>query len=290
LTWLGTGHFTFLGSRDYDLINENGEDVLRVVPGSGLGILRETKETSVSMSFATTTPEVRRLAREPQLLIVTKANSRATVHRPGYLDYIGVKRIDENGQVQGEHRFLGLFTSMVYQSHPEEIPLLRRKVSHVLTRAGFDPRGHLGKSLVTVLEEHPRDELFQRTEDELLEDAIGIMQLGYRQKIRLFVRSDVYGRFLSCLVYVPREIFGTELRLRIQDILMRAFNGTSLEFAVNLTEAALVRLHVMVRTKPGSVPAYDVREIEKQIIQVSRRWEDDFHDALIARFGEERGM
>ena len=218
LTWLANGHFTFLGSRDYDLINENGEDVLRIVPGSGLGILRETKETSVSMSFATATPEVRRLAREPQLLIVTKANSRATVHRPGYLDYIGVKRIDENGQVQGEHRFLGLFTSKVYQSHPEEIPLLRRKVSNVLTRAGFDPRGYLGKSLVTVLEEHPRDELFQRSEDELFEDAIGIMQLGYRQKIRLFVRSDVYGRFLSCLVYVPREIFGTELRLRIQDI------------------------------------------------------------------------
>ncbi len=289
-TWLANGHFTFLGYREYDLINENGEDVLRVVPGSGQGILRETKETKVSMSFASVTPEVRRLARVPQLLIVTKANSRATVHRPGYLDYIGVKRIDENGQVQGEHRFLGLFTSKVYNSHPAEIPLLRRKVANVLMRAGFDPRGHLGKSLVTVFEEHPRDELFQRTEDELLEDAIGIMQLGYRQKIRLFVRSDVYGRFLSCLVFVPREIFGTELRLRIQDILMKAFNGTSLEFAVNLTESALVRLHVMVRTKPGSVPAYDVREIEKQIIKVSRRWEDDFHDALIARFGEERGM
>jgi glutamate dehydrogenase len=289
LTWLANGHFTFLGCRDYNLINENGQDVLRVVPGSGLGILRETKETKVSKSFATATPEVRKLARVPQLLIVTKANSRSTVHRPGYLDYIGLKRIDANGRVQGEHRFLGLFTSKVYNSHPEEIPLLRRRVSNILARAGFDPRGHLGKSLVTVLEEHPRDELFQRSEDELLEDAIGIMQLGYRQKIRLFVRSDVYGRFLSCLVYVPREIFGTELRLRIQDILMRAFNGTSLEFAVNPTESALVRLHVMVRTTPGSVPAYDVREIEKQIIKVSRRWEDDFHDALIARFGEERG-
>jgi glutamate dehydrogenase len=289
LTWLANGHFTFLGCRDYDLINENGQDVLRIVLGSGLGILRETKETKVSMSFATATPEVRKLARVPQLLMITKANSRATVHRPGYLDYIGVKRIDANGQVQGEQRFLGLFTSKVYNSHPAEIPLLRRKVGNILARAGFDPRGHVGKSLVTILEEHPRDELFQRSEDELLEDAIGIMQLGYRQKIRLFVRSDVYGRFLSCLVYVPREIFGTELRLRIQDILTRAFNGTSVEFAVNLTESALVRLQVMVRTKPGSVPAYDVREIEKQIIKVSRRWEDDFHDALIARFGEERG-
>ena len=167
LAWLADGHFTFLGYRDYDLIKQGDEDILRVVPDSGLGILRETGQTKVSKSFATVTPEVRKLARAPQLLVVTKANSRATVHRPAYLDYVGVKRFDRKGQVLGEQRFLGLFTSTAYNSHPAEIPLLRRKVKNVLTRAGFDPHGHMGKALVTILEQHPRDELFQVSEDEL---------------------------------------------------------------------------------------------------------------------------
>ena len=289
LAWLADGHFTFLGYRDYDLIKQGDEDILRVVPGSGLGILRETGQTKVSKSFATVTPEVRKLARAPQLLVVTKANSRATVHRPAYLDYVGVKRFDAKGQVLGEQRFLGLFTSTAYNSHPAEIPLLRRKVKNVLTRAGFDPHGHMGKALVTILEQHPRDELFQVSENELFEDAMEILRLGERQRIRLFVRSDVYGRFLSCMVYVPRENYNSELRERVQQILMQAFNGISLEFTVHLSDSALARVQITVRTKPGNVPDFDVRQIEKQIIKAARRWQDDLHDALIARFGEERG-
>jgi glutamate dehydrogenase len=289
LAWFADGHFTFLGYRDYDLVKEGDEDVLRVVPGSGLGLLRETGQTKVSKSFATVTPQVRKLARAPELLVLTKANSRATVHRPGYLDYVGVKRFDAKGRVLGEQRFLGLFTSTAYNAHPADIPLLRRKVKNVLTRAGFDPRGHMGKALVAILEQHPRDELFQISEDELFNVAMGILRLGERQRIRLFVRSDAYGRFLSCLVYVPRENYNLELRERIEQILMRAFNGISSEHAVHLFESALARVQIIVRTKPGSVPEFDVREIEKQIVRAARRWQDDLHDALIARFGEERG-
>jgi glutamate dehydrogenase len=221
--------------------------------------------------------------------VLTKANSRATVHRPGYLDYVGVKRFDTKGEVLGEHRFLGLLTSTAYHSRPADIPLLRRKVKNVVTRAGFDPKGHMGKALVTILEQHPRDELFQISEDELFEEAMGILRLGERQRIRLFVRSDVYGRFLSCLVYVPRENYNSELRVRIQQILMQAFNGISLEFAVHLSDSALARVLIIVRTKPGSVPEFDVREIEKQIVRAARRWQDDLRDALIARFSEEHG-
>ena len=289
LRWLGESHFTFLGYRDYDLIKEGAEDTLRVVPGSGLGILRETGQTKVSKSFATVTTEVRKLARAPQLLVLTKANSRATVHRPGYLDYIGVKRFDAKGQVLGEQRFLGLYTSSALNSRPADIPVLRRKVKNIVTRAGFDPNGHLGKALITILEEHPRDELFQAREDELFETAMGILRLGERQRTRLFVRSDVYGRFLSCLIYVPRENHSTELRERMQQILMRAFNGVSSESTVHLSESVLARVQIIVRTKPGSVPEFDVREIERQIVKAARRWQDDLHDALIARFGEERG-
>jgi glutamate dehydrogenase len=289
LAWLANRHFIFLGYRDYDLVKEGDEDVLRVVPGSGLGILRETSQTKISKSFATVTPEVRKLARAPQLLVLTKANSRATVHRPGYLDYVGVKRFDAMGQVLGERRFLGLFTSTAYHSHSVDIPILRRKVNNIVMRAGFDPSGHTGKELVAILEQHPRDELFQISEDELFENAMGILRLGERQRTRLFVRSDVYGRFLSCLTYVPRENHNTELRERIQEILMRAFNGISSEYTVHLSESALARVQIVVRTKPGSVPKFDVHEIERQIIDAARRWQDELHDALIARFGEERG-
>ncbi len=289
LTWLVDRHFVFLGYRDYDLVNESGEDVLRVVPGSGLGILRETSQTEVSKSFATVTPEVRKFARAPDLLILTKANSRATVHRPGYLDYVGVKRFDAKGQVLGEQRFLGLYTSTAYASPPADIPLLRRKVNNVVTRAGFDPNGHMGKALVTILDQYPRDELFQISEDELFEHAIGIVALGYRQRTRLFVLSDLYGRFLSCLVYVPHENYNTELRKRTQQILMHAFNGISSEFTLHLSDSAMARELITVRTKPGSVPDFDVREIEKQIVKAVRRWEDDLYDELIASLGEERG-
>ena len=289
LAWLADGHFILLGYRNYDLVKEDEEDVLRVVPGSGLGILRETSQTKVSKSFATVTPEVRKLARAPELLVLTKANSRATVHRPGYLDYVGVKRFDAKGQVLGEQRFLGLFTSTVYHSNPAEIPLLRRKVRNVLTRAGFDPNGHTGKTLAAILEQYPRDELLQTSEDELFENTIGILRLGERQRTRLFVRSDVYGRFLSCQIFMPRENYDTELHERMEKILMQAFNGVSSEFTVHLSESALARVLIIVRTKPGSVPEFDVRLIEKQIAKVVNRWQDELHNALVAQFGEEPG-
>src|ERR1700720_364445 len=269
LTWLGEGHFTFLGYRNYDLIKEGDEDALRIVPGSGLGILSQTTPTNLSESFATMPPDMRKVARAPDLLLLTKANSRATIHRPGYLDYVGVKRFDAAGEVVGEHRCLGLYTSTAYSTLPEEIPLLRRKVKNVVTRAGFDPNGHMGKALVTLLEEHPRDELLQISEDELFETAMGILRLVERQRTRLFVRRDAYGRYLSCLIYLPREYHSTELSKRMEQILVKAFNGLSSEHIVHLSESPLARVQIIVRTKPGSVPEFDVRQIENQIVNAA---------------------
>jgi glutamate dehydrogenase len=289
LGWLADHHFTFLGFRDYDLLREGNEDILRVVPGSGLGVLRETSLADVSKSFAAMSSQRKKLARAPELLLLTNANSRATVHRPGYLDYVGIKRFDAEGQVVGEHRFLGLYTSTAYGSRLWEIPLLRRKAKNVVKRAGFDPVGHMGKALVTLLEEHPRDELLQISEDELFETAMGILRLVERQRTRLFVRSDAYGRFLSCLIFLPRENHSAELRKRIQQILMSAFNGVSSEYAVHLSESPLARIQIIVRTRPESVPEFDIRAIEKQIAEAARRWQDDLHDVLVAQFGEERG-
>jgi glutamate dehydrogenase len=289
LRWLANNHFSFLGFRDYDLIRENNEDVLRIVSGSGLGILQDSGGATVSTSFAALPPEARERARKKELLILTKANSRATVHRPGYLDYVAIKRFNASGEVAGERRFLGLYTSSAYSANPADIPLLRHKVREVLARAGFLPRSHAEKSLITILETYPRDELFQISVDELFDNAMGILRLGERQRTRLFVRRDSYGRFFACLIYVPRENYNTELRVRIQKILMEAFGGVSCEYNAHVSESVLARIYITVRTPPGSNPEYDVRELEARVTQTARRWQDDLQRVLVERCGEERG-
>ncbi|MFN2629542.1 MAG: NAD-glutamate dehydrogenase [Gaiellaceae bacterium] len=288
LEWIDENHFTFLGYREYELGTRDGEDVLISVPGSGLGILRETERKSISHSFSQLTAEVRRLAREPNLLNLTKANSRATVHRPAYLDYVGVKRFDESGAVFAERRFLGLYTSTAYSASPWQIPVLRRKVQSVLDRSGFAPGSHDHKALIEILETYPREELFQIAEDELFRIALGILHLGERRRVRLFVRRDTFGRFLSCLVYLPLERYNTEVRERIQQILIDAFGGLSVDYTARVSESVLARLHIVVYTPPEAARDYDVAEIEARLVEAARTWSDDLRDALIDELGEER--
>ena len=212
LEWLAADHFTLLGYRAHDLVMKDGDDALAVVPGSGMGILREKPGEELATSFSQLPPQVRAYARVKDLLIITKANARSTVHRPGYLDYIGIKRYDDRGEVAGEHRFLGLYTHTAYHVRPSEIPLLRRKVANVQAKAGLAPGGHSWKSLENIIDNFPRDELFQTPEDELAETALGILHLAERQRFRLFVRRDQFERFVTCLIYAPRENFNTDLR------------------------------------------------------------------------------
>ncbi len=289
LRWLADAHFTFLGYRRHELVTVKGQDALKIVPDSSLGILREGAVKDVSASFAALPPEVRAYARLPELLVITKSTARSTVHRPGYLDYIAVKRFDAKGQVTGEDRFLGLFTSTAYSANPSEIPLLRRKTADVVTRAGLTPGSHAGKALINILANYPRDELFQIGEDDLLNTAIAILHLGERQRFRLLVRRDRFERFLSCLIYAPRETYTTELRQKWQAILTEAFNGSSSEFNVNLSESALARIHITVRTTPGKIPDFDLRELEARLVASARRWDDDLKGALIEASGEARG-
>src|SRR5438132_5349353 len=288
LAWLLKDHFTFLGCRDYAIENVKGEDVLRIVPGSGQGILRERGET-LSASFATLPAEARKRARVKELLVITKANSRSTVHRPGHLDYIGIKHFNAKGEVTGETRFLGLYTHVVYAENPMQMPLLRRKLNDVLQRAGLLPAGYSGKALAQILESYPRDELMQISADDLYRHATAILQLGERQRLRLLVRQDAYSRFVSCLIYVPRERYNTELRQRFQRTLTEAFNGASSEFDVDLSASALGRILMRIRTKPGEMAAQpDLKALEARLVQAMRRWEDDLYAALVERHGEER--
>ena len=287
LSWAADNHFTFLGYRDYELSQTNGVDMLKIVPKSGLGILREPRLGGISQSFNELPPALKALARQPQLLVLTKANSRATVHRPGYLDYIGVKRFDDLGKVVGERRLIGLYTSSTYHADPHEIPLLRRKISVLMARAGFPRASHAGKNLFSILETFPRDELFQIGDDELFDTAMGILRLGERARTRMFVRRDIYARFYSCLIYLPRENYNTETRVKLQEILKRAFNGSSAEFNVQLSESVLARIHMLIRTSPGAASTVDIKAVEAEVISALRKWEDDVFTQASGVLGED---
>ena len=287
--WISDVNFTFLGYREYDLTTESGEDALIALPDTGLGILRQTGREPVSRSFSRLPPEVRRRARTPSLLLLTKANSRAIIHRPSYMDYVGVKKFDENGEVTGERRFLGLYTFTAYSTSAFDTPIVRRKVRYVLERAGFPEGSHNEKDLVEILETYPRDELFQISREELFDIAMGILHLQERQRVRLFVRRDTYGRFFSCLVFVPRDRYNTEIRQRMQEILLSSLGGANVEFNVRLSDSVLARLHFTIYTTPDGSPDYDVEEVEERLAEATRSWADDLYEALIEGCGEEIG-
>ena len=295
LHWLADDHFTFLGYREYEL---REDDSLGAVPGTGLGILRSDPHHAsaeghpVSPSFERLPADARAKAREHKLLVLTKANSRATVHRPSYLDYIGVKKFDADGNVVGERRFLGLFSSAAYTESVRRVPVIRRKVEEVLERAGFSPNSHDGRDLLQILETYPRDELFQTPVDELQAIVTSVLYLQERRRLRLYLRQDEYGRYYSALVYLPRDRYTTGVRLRIIDILKEELGGTSVDFTAWNTESVLSRLHFVVRVPQGTelpqLSDADKERIEARLVEAARSWADGFAEALNAEFGEER--
>ncbi|HUO74764.1 MAG TPA: NAD-glutamate dehydrogenase [Solirubrobacteraceae bacterium] len=284
LNWAADGHFIFLGYREYDLLAEGGNDVVRAVAGTGRGILRRAPAPGSGGSVLPA--DVGPLARAPQPLILTKANSRATVHRPLYLDYIGVKRL-HRGVVIGERRFLGLYTAAAEQTSPAKIPILRGKVARVARRAGFPAASHQARELTKTLHELPREELLQITDDELFAIAVGIVALGERQRVRLFVRNDVYKRFVSCLVFLPRDRYNTENRERIGSVLNEAFEGSAVEWGVYLSDSTLARIHYTVRCRPHA-EGPEVDALERRIATVTRPWTGHLADALREVHGEDQ--
>jgi glutamate dehydrogenase len=291
LQWLADDHFTFLGYRQHDLVQQAGEPGLQLVSGSGLGLLRETPDEQQGGGFSALPQAARVVATAPApLVLVTKANNRSTVHRAGYCDLVSVKRYNARGEVIGEHRFVGLFTSIAYSARVGEIPLLRGKAQAISQRAGLPTGGHLAKALHHILETFPRDDLFQIPQEDLYDTAIGILSLGERQRLRLFVWRDPFERFVSCLVYVPREAFSTDLRIRFQRILLGAFNGSVIDFDVLLSDAVLARIHFTVRTTPGMAQVAETSDVERQLATAARRWDDELRDQLVQAAGEAGGI
>ncbi|MGH8300304.1 MAG: NAD-glutamate dehydrogenase, partial [Steroidobacteraceae bacterium] len=289
LEWMEERHFVFLGYRQYRLERGDRED--RLVPDTrtGLGILR-ARGPGGKAAATVLTGDIRARARDRELLVLTKANSVSTVHRAEYLDYAGVKTFDARGRVTGEHRFLGLWTSTAYHRSPRDIPVLRRKVDQVIQYFGLDPHGHDGKAVLNVLETYPRDELFQAGVEDLIRIARGVVNLYERRTVRLLARRDPYHRFYSCLVYVPRDRYNTEVRQRIEQIVLEGFAGRSVESQVQISGSSQARVHVVVRTQPPGPRNVDIAAIERRIADAALTWPDRLRDVLVAREGEGAGI
>ncbi len=292
LTWLAEDHFTFLGYREYRLesVGDDPDDIsLRAVPGTGFGILRSDQD--MSASFGQLPPMVRARARDKTLLVLAKANSKSTVHRPVYLDYVGVKTFDDSGEVSGERRFIGLFSSAAYTESLTRIPVLRQKAKAVLELAGVDVMSHTGKGLMDVLETYPRDELFQTPVPELAKIAMAVLSSRDRRQLRLFIRRDTYGRFLSCLVYLPRDRYNTAVRERLATILKHRLHGESIEYTAKVSESLHAQLHFVVRPPKGEIISDDTdhADLERRLAEAARSWSDDFATAMLGEYGEEEG-
>ncbi len=286
LDWMVAGHFTFLGYRRYQLRRGARQDLLLPQSRTGLGILRASRPGVGSPTPTSLTGALRREARSARAVLVTKANSRATVHRGSYLDYVGVRTFDARGRVTGEHRFLGLWTSSAYESSPRAIPLLKHKISAIMGAFDAAPGSHDAKALAHVLETYPRDELFQAGTAELIRSVRGIVNLYERSQVRLFARRDPFGRFYSCLIYLPRDRYDSRVGARIEAVLRGALRGLSVETQVEVSESALARLHVVVRLGADAPARVDLAKIERALARAACTWQAGLREALTATMDE----
>ncbi|MBB1336763.1 NAD-glutamate dehydrogenase [Pseudoalteromonas sp. SR44-2] len=288
LDWLAKDNFTLMGYREYELSPVQGDYQLKGKMDTSLGLMKNSTEEHTRL--LSELPEVaRQEARSSNLLILTKTNSVSRVHRPAYIDYVGIKRFDDEGNVIGEDRFIGLFSSSFYNNSATDVPVLKSKINRIMEMCDFAKGTHAYKAVLNILETYPRDELVQAREGELLEVAMGVLQVQERDMCRLFVRKDAYGRFLSCMVYVPRERYNTALRRETQDILANAFNSDDkVEFTTYFSESTLARTHYTVRVTDNKIE-YNVKDIENNLVEAARTWEDKLQSALLESAGEARG-
>lgn len=290
LEWLLKNHFTFLGYRDYVAEGEGADRGLRLVHGSGLGVLRDESRSKVFRRYAELPERAREIAlSKDQILIISKTNTLSTVHRPAYTDYIGIKCFDEQGELVREARFIGLYTSEAYRMDPRSIPFIRHKVSSIIKRSHLPPLSHAGKDLLHIISVLPRDDLFHATTDELYEIATGILQMQERRCTRLFIRKDAYDRFISCLVYMPKDNLTSVHVQQIEELLRRVFEPIDISQSTYVSESLLARIHYVVRIDPRKPVTYDALELEKEIIQITKSFNDELRQELLNTFGEEQG-
>ncbi len=283
LEWLANGHFTFMGYRQYELVQEDGEPALRAVLASGLGVLRQD---SLAARSLTAGPDNGAQALSPELLVLTQASAQSSVHRSVYPYYVGVKTFDTEGNVSGEHRFLGIFSTTALHEDVLDIPVIERRVRDVIHRAGFPLQSYSGQRMLEVIQNYPRTELFSVDADTLYQTTTGVIALAERRRLRLFLRRDPYGRFYSCLVYLPRDRYTTTSRLAMQEVLLAELGGLNLEYSARVGESALARVHFMVHTDPSRSLEPDTLAIQQKLAEAVRSWDDRMVEAVGGDFGE----
>ncbi|WP_440453366.1 NAD-glutamate dehydrogenase [Psychrobacter sp. ASPA161_9] len=307
LDWILDDHFIFLGYREYRLeggnyidvtdttddskqggINKNADLDLFAIGNSGLGLLRGAEEDKLSESFDRLPKELKQLLTEPRVLMLSKSSRVSPIHRPVYMDFLGIHKFDDNGRLVGEYRFIGLLTSQAYQLTVQQIPLLREKANKIMAMADLPRAGHAYYKMMHVINTLPRDDLFQASVEELYPIVSGISQLQDKKSLRLFSRIDHYQRFVSCLVYIPRDKFNTELRIEVQQVLKDAYGGTSSGFTTEFNESEHARVHVHVRTVPGQVNSVDNAALEAELSALMESWTDHYQQMLLDNVGEQQ--
>src|SRR5690606_12312703 len=288
IEWILNDNFTFLGYEKYCIDYSGDGPRISRDDAASLGLL--TQRGSHGAQDLLRDIEAANNDVIKKVLHFSKSSLRARVHRRVYPDYVGIRVVDEQQRIVEEHRFLGLYTSRVYTMSPALIPLIRLKVAAVIERANFSARSHERGELLRVLEVHPRDELFQSSVDELFDTAIAIVQIQERRLIRLFVRKDATQKFINCLVFMPRDIYTTQLRIKVQRLLCEAFGAMEAEFSTYFSESILTRTHFVLRTDPAAAVDRDPVQLQAEIVEVCMSWQDHLRNHLIEEFGEEQGL
>ncbi len=280
LDWMAGGNFLFLGYREYEPAG-SGDDVSQWAPvsGTGLGVLAERSgQGALERSAEFLEDQPGRRPEESHGLVITKANSRSTVRRRTYMDYVAVKTYAPDGTVRGERRFVGLFSQRAYTESIVNIPLLRHRATQLLERSGFTPESHSGSDLLQILETYPRNELLQMSIEEIEEIAWQILHLQERRRVKLFLRKDLYGRFMTALVYLPRDRYNTAVRRRVEQELLRHIDADSIDFNVRLTESVLARVFFRIRLRQDQqgeeVMAISEDELERRLARAIRSWSE----------------
>ncbi len=285
LKWLKEDNFTLLGFREYfhDKKNTNKSE--------GYGILRDPNVFVLKgpKGLVATSPEIEYFMEQPQVILITKANIKSLVHRVVHMDYLGFKKYDKKGNVISEMRFIGLFTAQSYKQRAQTVPYLDSKVNHVINQSNFTANSHDGRALMHILETLPRDELFQINEEQLLDTAMGILHLKIMPRCMAFIRKDRFERYVSILVFVPRDMYDSTLRGKVEKILCESFNGEISSHYAQLSNERIARWHFIIRTTPGNVPNPSSESINKRLAEVAQRWNDHLQEVLNDRWGEEIG-
>ncbi len=289
LKWLAENSFTFLGYVEYEMQGKGDKQKLVRRDDLALGVLREAYPGDDTVILKDVPKRTREHILKPDVFLFAKSSRRSRVHRPAYADYVVVKRFNDEGQVIGERRFMGLYTARVFNEKLDDVPLLRQKVAKARELSNYDMRDHSGKEYDQLLSVFPRDELFQLSAERLHAAVNSALHAQERRKVSLYIREDAFGRFVCALVYVPKEIFNTDLRLKIQSILMEEFNGVDIDFNTLLSESPLARTQFNIKVGKKLPSELRFKEIEAKILAVVLSWHDDLEQSLVEHYGEERG-